>query len=111
MVRTGLSVLLMQAGTKGARAMAKAGQFPRPPFEPATAKHQAKRFSERFKGLVSEQTSILARAVPGADPHMVLVFETRGEERDFLRVVSATPGLEWLFDIEQEGLDPDDTFA
>ncbi len=50
------------------------------------------------------------RSPVGMNPEFALVFEIIGTVDNFYKAVKKTDGLEWIFDKETEGIEPDDDF-
>lgn len=77
------------------------------------AQRQSDRLGPKFGAL---QTSFDTRRVqlqattPTDDPELVVVFETVGAIEKFLGAVKRTPGLEWLLESDEVGVEPDDDF-
>ncbi|MGE5698882.1 MAG: S8 family peptidase [Deltaproteobacteria bacterium] len=74
---------------------------------------QRERLTPVFHALQSsfESRNIqLQTTTPGDDPERVLVFETVGSTVDFIKAVRRTPGLEWLLETEEQGIEPDEDF-
>lgn len=46
----------------------------------------------------------------GAVPEQVLILETVGTIENFVRAVKRTPGMEWLGELDEEDIPPDDNF-
>lgn len=67
------------------------------------------KFDELQTALESRRARIQAEA-QGLVPEDVIVLETIGAVDDFIRAVERIPGLEWLGEIEEEDIPPDDDF-
>ena len=82
------------------------GKFHRPERE-----RQAERLAPRIEELnrVFERTRLRADA-RGIVPEEVLVFETIGTVEGFLRGVKKIQGMEWLAEVEEDEIPPDDDF-
>ena len=52
----------------------------------------------------------LQATAPADDPELVVVFETVGSVEKFIGAVQRTPGLEWLLEADEAGVEPDDDF-
>lgn len=78
-----------------------------------SAPRQAERLTPKFGTL---QTAFEARRIqlqstaPAEDPELVVVFETVGSIENFVGAVQRTPGLEWLLEADEAGVEPDDDF-
>ena len=85
-----------------------AGQFNRPSRE-----RQAERLTSRFErlqqALEARRTRLQVEA-SGLVPEEVVVLEIVGTVDDFIRAVQKVPGMEWLVEIEEETIPPDDDF-
>ena len=68
---------------------------------------QKDRLTPQFESML--QSFIVDIAV-GLEPEYVLVIETVGRIDDFQRAVNAIEGLEWLAEIDEEIVEPDDNF-
>lgn len=87
----------------------------KPPFVPRGINHsvgrQARVFGPQFNAL---QTSMetervrLQNSLLGADPELVIVFETKGSVQGFYNTVRRIPGLEWLSDSQVDDVAPDE---
>ncbi|MBI3147602.1 MAG: S8 family peptidase [Betaproteobacteria bacterium] len=77
------------------------------------AQRQAERLTPKFGTL---QTAFDARRIqlqataPTDDPEFVVVFETVGSVENFIGAVQRTPGLEWLLEADEAGVEPDNDF-
>lgn len=89
----------------------------RPPPGPAprlpSRSRQSQRLAPQFAAL--ERAFELRRVELRSDlahvvPEEVLVLETVGSVQDFAAAVRRTPGMEWLFEWDQEEVAPDDDF-
>lgn len=69
--------------------------------------NQKDRLTPQFESMLQ---SFIADTADGLEPENVLVIETVGELDDFQRAVRAIPGLEWLAEIDEEAIEPDDNF-
>ncbi|MDO9581277.1 MAG: hypothetical protein Q7J06_12075, partial [Bacteroidales bacterium] len=68
---------------------------------------QKDRLTPQFESMLQ---SFIVDSADGLEPEYVLVIETIGRIDDFQRAVRASPGLEWLAEIDEEAIDPDDSF-
>lgn len=74
---------------------------------------QGERLTPRFETLLrsfEDQRTRVQGGATGIVPEEVLVFETFGPVENFIAAVRHIPGMEWLGEIEEEGLAPDDDF-
>lgn len=53
---------------------------------------------------------VLQQGAPAQNPELILVMEVAGTVQDLTRAVSKVPGLDWLFEWAEEGLEPDEDF-
>ncbi|MBA3059164.1 MAG: S8 family peptidase [Gammaproteobacteria bacterium] len=77
------------------------------------AQRQAERISPKFGALRSAFNARrvqLEAASPNDDPELVVVFETVGSIDKFLGAIKHTPGLEWLMESDEVGIEPDSDF-
>lgn len=78
-----------------------------------SAERQAQRLSPKFQALTrafeSHRVDLLTE-VAGAEPEQVLVLETVGAVEGFLSAVRRIEGLDFLGEVEEEDLPPDDDF-
>ena len=84
------------------------GKFHRP-----GPQRQAERLSPRFALLQQALEARRARLQAQAHdlvPEEVVVLETVGTVDDFIRSVERVPGMEWLAEVEDEEIPPDDDF-
>lgn len=103
-------LLLFPTPERAERSKPRGGakKFQKPPFS-----RQNERISPQFTQL---QAAFDARRVEiqrtaiGVDPEMVLVLETVGSLRDFAKAIKRIQGLEWLVEIEEDDILPDDDF-
>jgi hypothetical protein len=68
---------------------------------------QKDRLTPQFESMLQ---SFIVDIADGLEPEYVLVIETIGQIDDFQRAVRAIPGLEWLAEIDEEVIAPDDSF-
>lgn len=74
---------------------------------------QAQRLTPKFGTLQSAfdaRRIQLQATAPTDDPELVVVFETVGSVDNFIGAVQRTPGLEWLLEADEAGVDPDEDF-
>lgn len=74
---------------------------------------QAERLTPRFEQLqqvLDARHTRLQADSQGVVPEEVVVLETVGTVDDFVRAVERVPGMEWLAEIEEEEIPPDDDF-
>ena len=82
-------------------------------FQSPGRERQAERLNPQFELL---QRAMEARRVrlqaeaQGLIPEEVIVLETIGTVENFIRAVERVPGMEWLGEIEEEDIPPDDDF-
>ncbi len=78
-----------------------------------SAPRQVERLTPKFGTLQSafdaRRIQLQANA-PADDPELVVVFETVGSVDKFVGAVQKTPGLEWLLEADEGGLEPDGDF-
>jgi hypothetical protein len=85
----------------------------RPPPQRPSSTRQAERLAPQFAALsnaIENQRLELLDATPETDPELVAVFDLAGAVDAFYRAASRVPGLEFLFDEEDDTIDPDDDF-
>jgi len=68
---------------------------------------QFDRLEQAFEG----ERARLARDALGADPELVLVLETVGTITDFLKAVKNIEGMEWLGELDEDDIEPDEDFV
>lgn len=68
---------------------------------------QKDRLTPQFESM---QQSFITDEAAGLQPEYVLVIEVIGTVDDFHRAVGAIEGLEWLAEIDEENIEPDDDF-
>ena len=59
---------------------------------------------------IEDQRLELAEPAPSSDPELVVVFDLAGTVDSFLRAVRDIDGLEFLADLAEDGVEPDDDF-
>lgn len=85
----------------------------RPRVHIPQAQRQAERLTPKFGRLQSAfdaQRIQLQATAPTDDPELVVVLETVGSIENFIGAVQRTPGLEWLLEADEAGVEPDDDF-
>ena len=103
-------ILLFPRPTPSEREKRKPGW---PDVHFPTTQRQVERLTPKFGAL---QSAFDARRVqlqataPTDDPELVVVFETVGSVESFIGAVRRTPGLEWLLEADEAGVEPDDDF-
>jgi len=78
-----------------------------------TGRRQVDRLNPQFSALeraFEQRRAELRTDVPGIEPEEMLVLETVGRVEDFVKAVRRLPGLEWLGDVDIEGLPSDEDF-
>lgn len=83
-----------------------------PPHLP-TRSRQAERLAPKFAALqrvLDSRGARLRTEAAGLTPEEVIVLETVGQVEDFIVAVRGIDGLEWLGELEQEDIPPDDDF-
>lgn len=78
-----------------------------------TSERQRVRLAPKFGTLQStfEARRLQLQAMaPNDNPELVVVFETVGRVDKFIGAVKRTPGLEWLLESDEKGIEPDDDF-
>lgn len=86
----------------------RSGSFERPSRE-----RQAERLTPRFEQLqqvLAARRARLQTDSQGVIPEEVVVLETVGAVDQFVRAVEKVSGMEWLAEIEEEEIPPDDDF-
>ena len=82
-------------------------------FQRPSVERQKERLSPQFKRLqqaFDERRVRLQTESRDLVPEEVIVLETVGAVDDFMRAVERVPGMEWLAEVEVEGIPPDDDF-
>lgn len=88
----------------------------RPPFRPVqtpSPSRQGERLSPQFQRLQDALTSDraeLTKETASPEPELVAVFDLAGSVDTFLRATAHIEGLEFLADLREEYVDPDDDF-
>lgn len=83
-------------------------------FQKPTPADQARRVSpqlQRLQESLERKTMSLQGNIHGLQPEQVLVIETVGPIQDFVKAVKKIDGLEWLGELELEGIKPEFGFA
>jgi len=78
-----------------------------------TRDKQSQRLAPRFAALEKAFSSNAARLqmdATGLLPEQVIVLETRESVADFVRAARNVPGMEWMGEMEEEDIPPDDDF-
>ena len=91
-------------GTKTGR-----GGRPRLPSRPRQAERLTPRFAVLQQALNARRARLRTEAA-GLAPEEVIVLETVGPVEDFIVAVRNLEGLEWLGEVEEEDIPPDDDF-
>ena len=85
-----------------------------PPFvQRPSSGRQGERLAPQFAALSAAfegRRLELSDTTPEDDPELVAVFDLAGAVDDFYKAASKVPGLEFLFDLEGDDVDPDDNF-
>lgn len=82
-------------------------------FQRPSRERQAERLTPRFEQLqqaLEARRTRLQTDSQGVVPEEVVVLETVGAVDQFVRAVERVPGMEWLAEIEEEEIPPDDDF-
>ena len=82
-------------------------------FHVPNSGRQAERLSPKFERLqqtIQEQRVRIRAGAHDLVPEEVVVLETVGTVDDFIRAVDKVPGMEWLTEIDNEEIPPDDDF-
>ncbi len=85
----------------------KKSPFGSSPYHYPVFSHQKDRLTPQFESMLQ---SFIVDIPEGLEPEYVLVIETIGQIEDFQRAVSAIEGLEWLAEIDEEEIEPDEDF-
>jgi hypothetical protein len=86
------------------------------PFRPVrrpSAGRQGTRLAPQFNALrdaLAAERAQLGETAAAADPELVAVFDLAGTVDGFLRAAAAVDGLEFLADLQEDRVDPDDDF-
>ena len=65
---------------------------------------------QTLQGSFNERSVEIQQSTEGIDPEQVIVIETIGRVEDFSNAVRRIEGLEWLGDLDLEGIAPDEDF-
>lgn len=105
---------LLTFGSPDVLAIPKVENTPfRPPAQRPSSGRQGERLAPQFAALNSafaNQRVDLSDTTPEDDPELVAVFDLAGAVDTFYTAASKVPGLEFLFDVEDDPIDPDDDF-
>jgi hypothetical protein len=104
-------LLILPIPTEPGRRRTKPFPVPKPQFP--TRERQAERLEPRFSVLQQAFAAKRARLrteAAGLIPEEVIVLETVGSVDDFIVAVRNIDGLEWLGEVEEEDIPPDDDF-
>ncbi|HLC14814.1 MAG TPA: S8 family peptidase [Thermodesulfovibrionia bacterium] len=82
-------------------------KFPPSSYHFPDFSRQKDRLTPQFNSMLQ---SFIVDIADGLEPEQVLVIETVGQIDDFQRAVNAIDGLEWLAEIDDESVKPDDDF-
>ncbi|MBV6519203.1 MAG: hypothetical protein DCC43_09165 [Candidatus Brocadia sp.] len=82
-------------------------RFGTTPYHFPDFQNQKDRLTPQFETMLQ---SFITDTADGLEPENVLVIETVGEIEDFQRAVRYIHGLEWLAEIDEEAIEPDDDF-
>lgn len=103
-------VLLFPQPTASERATLNRGW---PQVRLPSALRQVERLAPKFGRLQAAfeaRRAQLQAGAPSDDPELVVVLETIGSVEDFIGAVQKTPGLEWLLEVDESDIEPDDDF-
>lgn len=99
-------LLIFPAPSTAGRVKKKQG-FGTPSYHFPDFSKQKDRLTPQFESMLQ---SFIVDSANGLEPEYVLVIETIGQIDDFQRAVRAITGLEWLAEIDEEAIEPDDDF-
>ncbi len=103
-------LILPAAGEPEGRARKTGrGGPPRLPSKPRQEERLGPRFAALQQALDARRARVRTEAV-GIAPEEVIVIETVGPVEDFIVAVRNIEGLEWLGEVEEEDIPPDDDF-
>ena len=104
-------LLILPAPGEPERRGAKTGRggFPRLPSKSRQSDRLAPRFAALQQALDAQRARLRTEAA-GLVPEEVIVLETVGPVEDFIVAVRRIEGLEWLGEVEEEDIPPDDDF-
>lgn len=103
-------LLIFPTPEKASRTKRKA---PPPRVHYPTHTQQGERLSPIFNNLqeaFERRRLEIQQTTMGIDPEQVLVIETIGSIKDFVKVVKRVEGLEWLGELEVDDISPDEDF-
>lgn len=99
-------LLMFPAPSTTDRVKKKQG-FGSPSYHFPDFSKQKDRLTPQFETMLQ---SFIVDSADGLEPEYVLVIETIGQIDDFQRAVRAIPGLEWLAEIDEEAIEPNEYF-
>lgn len=102
----GKPLLMFPAPSITDRVKKKQG-FGSPSYHFPDFSKQKDRLTPQFETMLQ---SFIVDSADGLEPEYVLVIETIGQIDDFQRAVRAIPGLEWLAEIDEEAIEPNEYF-
>lgn len=102
----GKPLLIFPAPSTTDRVKKKQG-FGAPSYHFPDFSKQKDRLTPQFETMLQ---SFIVDSADGLEPEYVLVIETIGQIDDFQKAVRAIEGLEWLAEIDDEAIEPDDSF-
>lgn len=108
--RRNLPLLLFPRATPSVREN-RPPAFPQVQF-PSIGRQNARlspKFNELQQAFDAQRMRLQADA-PGDDPEKILVLEVIGDVQNFINAVRKTPGLEWLLELTENNIEPDDDF-
>ena len=82
-------------------------------FSKPSVSQQMQRFSPKFEQLqraIQQKNIAIQQSPTGINPECALVLETIGSVDSFYSVIKNIDGLELMFDISIDGVEPDDDF-
>ena len=105
---------ILTFGPPDISAIPKVEKLSVPPFVrcPSSGR-QGERLAPQFAALTAAfeaRRMELSSTTPEDDPELVAVFDLAGPADNFYKAASNVPGLEFLFDVEDDDVDPDDEF-
>lgn len=104
-----LLILPAPSAPEGRAAKTGRGSPPRLPTKPRQGERLAPRFAALQQALDARRARLRIEAA-GLAPEEVIVLETVGPVEDFIVAVRNVEGLEWLGEVEEEDIPPDDDF-
>jgi hypothetical protein len=84
-----------------------------PKIQYPSAERQGARLTPQIQSVeaaFAAQRAQLRAEVAGIEPEKVLVLETVGDIKDFMNAVRLIPGMEWMAEVEEESITPDEDF-